>query len=194
MGGTLPSWSPGTTCLEPGPAGLGQCSPFISFTNCVGHRLSPLLCIQPVKNRRTYYGNLICFGHPKRIFLSNAKHPLSTLLWFILNIFACFSASVFVPYSWRRSQHLELKRGIQKTGRFYREKREEKFGFYCCSCSLNSSRSKATADLYHLYNLSIFKWRSERWASYILKSPGTVSRVVRNSTMKVSSTDRKALR
>ena len=39
------------------------------------------------------------------------------------------SSFVFVPYSWRRSQHLELKRGILKTGRFYRKKRKKSLGF-----------------------------------------------------------------
>ena len=37
----------------------------------------------------------------------------------------------------------------------------------------DTSGRKATADSYHPYNLSIFKWKSERSASYILKSPGS---------------------
>ena len=58
----------------------------------------------------------------------------------------------------------------------------------------DTSSRKATTDSYHPHNLSIFQWKSEGWASYIVKSQETVSRVVRNSSMKVSSTDGKALR
>ena len=36
----------------------------------------------------------------------------------------------------------------------------------------DTSGRRASADSYHPYNFSIFKWKSERWASYILKSPG----------------------
>ena len=92
------------------------------------------------------------------------------------------SGSVFVPYSWRRSQHLDLKRGILKTGRFYRKKRKS-LGFtvapvhliprevrpllihitYVTSPFLNEEVRGGRVTSSKVQGLSVGSWETARW-------------------------------
>ena len=72
------------TILEPRYQLLGAWTTETSpLTNCIGSRLPPhkfasSLYLTRIKRKYLFWYFLICFGHPKRIFLSNGKHPFST--------------------------------------------------------------------------------------------------------------------